>query len=273
MRMIINADDFALRESVSLAICECFRRHLITQTTVMVNMPFFPQSVVMAKEEGFFDRIGLHLNLTYGFPLTTTIRKSRLLCNPDGSFSGCFHLSYLHRLWLPRSERLLVAEEVEAQMERYVNAGFPLMHLDSHHHSHTDDSVTKIVLPLAERFGFRSIRLSRNLNINSMAKRLYKRIVNRRLKQSPLATCDYFAGCVSDVARALSVSIPESSTWELMVHPRYEMIDGKYVIRNDNLFDFRTPIDVFEKLVYKLREMNVELISFRDVQPMIGCND
>ena len=54
-------------------------------------------------------------------------------------------------------------------------------------------------------------------------------------------------------------------TCELMVHPRYEMIDGRYVVRDDNLYDFKTPIAVLEELVQRMREMSVELISFGDM--------
>ena len=266
MRVIINADDFALRESVSLAICECFRRRLITQTTVMVNMPFFQQAVELAKRQGIFDRIGLHLNLTFGFPLTDDIKRSRLFCDPEGRFSARFHLSRFYRLWLPQFERMAVAKEIKAQMSRYVETGFPLMHLDSHHHSHTDIAITKIVIPLAEHFGFKTVRLSRNLAIGSFLKRLYKKVVNRRFRRSALKTGDYFAGGVSDTGRVQLTEMPDATCMEVMSHPRYEMINGEYVVADDNLYDFKTPISVLEDQVARMRQAGIEFITFGELR-------
>jgi predicted glycoside hydrolase/deacetylase ChbG (UPF0249 family) len=266
MRVIINADDFALRESVSLAICECFRRRLITQTTIMVNMPFFLQAVELAKKQGISDRIGLHLNLTFGFPLTDDIRRSRLFCDPDGRFSARFHLSRFYRMWLPRFERMAVAKEIKAQMSRYVETGFPLMHLDSHHHSHTDIAIAKIAIPLAEHFGFKSVRLSRNLAIGSFLKRLYKKVVNRRFKHSALRTGDYFAGGVSDVGRVMLTEMPDATCMEVMTHPRYEMINGRYVVADDNLYDFKTPISVLEDQVARMQQAGMEFITFGELR-------
>ena len=266
MRVIINADDYALNENVSLAICECFHRRFITQTTVMVNMPFFRQAVELSKEHGIFDRIGLHLNLTFGYPLTDDIKKSHLFCNPDGSFSARFHLSRLHRLWLPRFERMAVAKEIKAQMSRYVETGFPLMHLDSHHHSHTDIAIAEIAIPLAEQVGFKTVRLSRNLAIGSCLKRLYKKTVNRRFRCSAMKTSDYFAGGVSDVGRVLLRGMPDATCLEVMTHPRYEMINGDYVLADDNLYDFKTPIPVLEGQVARMRQAGIEFITFGELR-------
>lgn len=219
-RFIVNADDYGHDRNRTEAIRECFRNGLLTQTTAMVNMPYCDEAIECARKDGIQERIGLHLNLTFGRPVTANIARSRLFCDENGFFTGRFHRSRVWRMWLPHFERQAVAEEISAQMDRYCSFGLPLMHIDSHHHSHTDPVILGIVIALAKQKGFRSIRLSRNLPIaNSFLKRIYKRRVNCMIKKSALASSDYF-GAVSDVASALS-SLPDDVTVEIMTHPIY----------------------------------------------------
>ena len=79
--IIVNADDFGRDEESTRAILECFRRGYINQTTLMVNMPCAEKAVVLAREAGFADKIGLHLNLTQGMPLTESIKRFSEMCD------------------------------------------------------------------------------------------------------------------------------------------------------------------------------------------------
>ena len=76
MNAIVNADDFGLNQSVNRAIAESFRNGLCLNTTLIVNMPYADEAVEIAYKEGFSDRVGLHLNLTEGVPLTEPIREN-----------------------------------------------------------------------------------------------------------------------------------------------------------------------------------------------------
>ena len=267
MQLVINADDFAFNKNISEAICECFRRSLITQTTVMVNMPFFEHSIKMAKSNRFYEAVGLHLNLTYGVPLTENIKQCPIFCNPDGSFSARFHTSLIGRIWLSKFEREAVRKEIVAQMTRYLDAGFRLMHIDSHHHSHTDLSIVSIIVSMAEKLGFRSIRLSRNFCINGIVKRSYKILVNRCLARSHLKTCDYFVGGVSSIENSIRTISAGEGVFELMVHPRYGYTDvsGNTVSPCD-LYDFKTPIKSLENAVHIMRMCGAKFISYSDIQ-------
>lgn len=63
MPIIINADDYGKNEEINQAISEAFEKKYITRTTLMVNMPYTDKAVELAKQKGFSDRIGIHLNL------------------------------------------------------------------------------------------------------------------------------------------------------------------------------------------------------------------
>lgn len=233
IRAIINGDDFGISENVNEAVRECFEKGLITNTTLMVNMPYADQAVDMALEGGFSEAVGLHLNLTSGMPLTKSIRKEPRFCRKDGSFNAYFQKHTLTRLSISRKEEKAVAEEIDAQIRKYFSYGLPEKHLDSHHHVHTDRSVMNVLKPLMKRYGFRTVRLSRNLFLKmNPLKRVYKSSFNGKLKRSGFLTTDYF-GSYRDLS-AMNGCIKDGSLLEVMVHPMY---DEKGV-----LMDTNTPI-------------------------------
>ena len=69
-KLIINADDFGLNTSVNHAIIESFEKGLINSTTLMANMPGFEEAIELAHKNNIIDKIGIHLCLTEGEPIT-----------------------------------------------------------------------------------------------------------------------------------------------------------------------------------------------------------
>ena len=226
IRMIINADDFGISQNVNEAICEGFAKRILTNTTIMVNMPYAEKAVQMADRYGFREAVGLHLNLTSGLPLTDDIRKYRCFCSTDGRFNAEFEHHTASRLVIGKEESRALSKEIDAQIRRYFELGLGEKHLDSHHHVHTDRSVMNVLMPLIKKYDFKSVRLSRNLfqKINVL-KKIYKDIYNNSLKSNVAVTTDFF-GSYIDV-RDTKSSIPDNSLVEMMVHPMYD--DGRWV--------------------------------------------
>ena len=238
-RLIVNADDFGISHEVNEAICECFSKRMISSTTLMVNMPYADEAVRMAKEYGFDERVGLHLNLTSGQPLTSDIKAFRCFCRKDGSFNARFEKKTKTRLMLGRDESKAVFIEADAQMRRYIEYGLPDRHLDSHHHVHTDRSIYRAISPLIHRYDFKSVRLSRNLYGNiSLLKRIYKKRYNKGLLKLKVAATDYF-GSYTDFRTNLE-SIRDNSLTEIMVHPMYSangvLCDNKIPMKEEHDF-------------------------------------
>ncbi|MCR5651535.1 MAG: ChbG/HpnK family deacetylase [Lachnospiraceae bacterium] len=242
-RLIINADDFGISREVNAAVCECFSNYMITSATLMVNMPFCDEAVALSKERGFEERVGIHLNLTSGEPLTDGIRCYRCFCGPDGLFNAAFQKNTATRLKLTREESSVMAAEIEAQLVKYMQYGLPDHHLDSHHHVHTDPSVIKVLMPLMKKYGIRSVRLSRNMYRKmSFLKAWYKKRYNRSLARSGVFTTDYF-GSFKDFS-AVYEDLEENSLTEIMVHPMYDRY-GKLV---DTKTDMYYEKDFFNRL-------------------------
>ena len=88
--MIINADDFGYSQAVNMAIADCFKNKTI-------NMPCAQDAANLAKENNFFDCVGLHINLTEGKALSKECASSEL-CDENGFFKGTFHIPFKSRL-------------------------------------------------------------------------------------------------------------------------------------------------------------------------------
>ena len=233
VQVIVNADDFGISREVNQAICICFQKGMITNTTLMVNMPYAEEAVTLAKENGFSERVGLHLNLTAGMPLTMKIRSCSNFCDSEGRFHAGFHRTTPKRLFISKEEADAVREEVEAQMRKYLTFGLPEKHMDSHHHVHTDMSVFDELGPLLHKYGFRSVRISRNMyEKTSMFNVWYKKIYNRKLKKLGLKTADYF-GSFRDFS-AYYDKLPENVLAEVMLHPMFS--------KEGVLVDTKTPM-------------------------------
>lgn len=230
MRIIINADDFGMSSSVNEAIIQLFQMGLLDRCSIMVNMPNVDKLIDRSDIQlGLFNRIGLHINLTEGKPLTHGMYKT-LFCD-DHEKLTTNNVSLLNRIFLNSNVKNAVLEEIEAQMALFLRMGLPLRHIDSHNYSSGDYSISKLVIPLAEKYGFTSIRLAKNIKSseNYGLKLFYRRIVNMRIssfnRRNKSSEASNLFGSLRDVTEYLSSVEASDECIELMVHP-YLRKDG-----------------------------------------------
>jgi predicted glycoside hydrolase/deacetylase ChbG (UPF0249 family) len=231
-KIIANADDFGLNDEVNQAIVEAFEKHMISSATLMANMPGFEEACELAHRHGLLGRIGVHLNLTEGFPLSTPIRRCSRLCDESGALRS-------RQTWfrLTKEERIAIETEIAAQVTACLDRGLIPTHMDSHHHVHTEWAVGSAAIDVARQYGIKAIRLSRNCGPGiSFIHKLYKWLYNTRLRMYSLAKTRYF-GSASDVQDVLAT---KSGDIEIMVHPTASGIekapDGSPNTRIDHWF-------------------------------------
>jgi len=217
IKLFVNADDFGASESINKAIAECFTNKFITATTLMVNMPFCDGAVQISRASGFFDCVGLHLNISTGYPLSEGIKKYPLFVGNDGQFNDGFRKHLTKQFVLTVAERQALSEEFEMQMEKYFSLGYH-GHLDSHKHIHTCWAFFNTLRPLLEKHSFLTTRLSRNINGKIKPHiRLYKSIYNSALRQKTPVRTKYFTSFTT----ILEKGFPQDGIIELMCHPDY----------------------------------------------------
>ncbi|HEX7649606.1 MAG TPA: ChbG/HpnK family deacetylase [Noviherbaspirillum sp.] len=249
--LIINADDFGYSESVNHAIATSFEQGLISSTTIMANAPAFVHACELAKRKGFADKIGIHLNLTEGKPLTEGIKQSRIFCDESGNFS----FKRFKHYWLPSNEIALLRQEIAQQILRCRKHGIHLTHADSHHHVHTELFISLAVARELRRFGIPYLRLTDNVRPASLFRKTYKANLNFLIALHGLKGSHYFCD-LNDIAGMKQQCGADDVVVELMVHPAFA--------DNGSLIDaeMKEPLQPALRRVPRLSK----LISFGDVK-------
>ena len=71
---------------INRAIVEAFHKGVISSATLITNMPGFEEACELAHRHRLLGKIGLHLKLTSGYPLSAAIRRCPRLCDDTGMF-------------------------------------------------------------------------------------------------------------------------------------------------------------------------------------------
>lgn len=267
MRVVVNADDFGFHENANRAICEGFQKGFITNTTAMITMPSFAPGLELARKNGFDDKIGLHVNLSEGRPLTDGIKRCKIFCDDQGNYNNGIRRRKLWRFWLPKSVKLIIADEIRAQMKMFISFGLKERHYDSHGQVAVYWPILPIALECAKEFGFRSTRMFINMSANprsarlSLPRKMYIRHIDKRILSSGLAKTD-FLGLSWDLPRMLG-SLPKDAVVELMVHPQYRLSDLTLDTKGA-LVDWKTPYEQSLGPIFENRA-KYDLISFNDL--------
>jgi chitin disaccharide deacetylase len=226
-KFIINADDFGKDAGLNLAISKSFSLGLVSSTSLIVNMEGFEDAVAIAKSQtGLKGKIGLHLNLTEGVPLTDDIKKCTRFCTTDG------HFVYKRKrpiFFLRSFEIFAVRKEIKAQIDKSIAAGIYPSHVDSHHHVHTEWGITKVLLSVLKGYSITKIRSSRNLGIDKIkVKQWYKKGFNYYIKNiAGFSSANYF-GSIHDLEQSNFIVNGKGRLVEIMVHPMFDR-QGKLV--------------------------------------------
>jgi hypothetical protein len=109
--IIVNADDFGSKSSVNKAIAELFNTGAINSTTLIANMAGFDEAVELANKNNFITKIGVHLNLSAGDPLTLNILNTNLFFNKN-DFVLKKHKTHL--FFLTKDDKKLIFKEFAA---------------------------------------------------------------------------------------------------------------------------------------------------------------
>ncbi len=267
MRVIVNADDFGFHENANRAICEGFQKGFISNTTAMITMPSFAFGLELAKKNGFDDKMGLHVNLSEGRPLTDGIKRSRILCDDLGNFNNGIRRNKLWRFWLPNLVKPLIAEEIRAQMRKFISLGLKERHYDSHGQVCVYWPILPIALQCAKEFGFRTTRTFINMSANphdphlSLVRKLYIRHINRKIDASGLVRSSHL-GLSWDLVRMMD-ELPRNAIVEVMTHPQYRNNDFE-LADNGDMMDWKTPYNRSFGPILEERA-KYDLISFNDL--------
>ncbi|HKX26203.1 MAG TPA: ChbG/HpnK family deacetylase [Blastocatellia bacterium] len=281
--LIVNADDFGLTAGVNRAVIEGHTGGIITSATLMVNMPAFDEAAQLARAHRTLGT-GLHFNITQGRPVAP-VSQVRSLVGETGEFLG----TTTALAWRALAGRLRPAEvvvELRAQLERALEAGLVLTHVDSHKHSHAIPLVCSAIIETIGDYGINAVRSprerwevrqvgrpfeSRRLitqALGSFGIAQLCRISAARLEAARVRTTDAFHGVTRtgfwtrpwllDLIR----SLPEGVS-ELMCHPGYQdpqLGAVKTRLRESRVTELRLLTDPEVRAL--VRECPVQLVDY-----------
>lgn len=252
-RLIVNADDFGLTSGVNRAVKQGIVEGIITDTTLMVNMPAAQEALDIALE-CFPDRVGIHLNLTCGCPVLEPAEVPSLVDE-----SGYF---YRRRAALMEKATIEdIEKELRAQVEKFLKAGLKPSHLDCHHHLHLHPMVAKIVAELA---------LELNVPVRAVDTQTRAYFKSRGVITPNHFSMDFYGERASYENLMSILDSYGCGVMEIMTHPGYcdpelSEISTYTYFREKELEILTNPLmrDVLE-------EKNIMLVSFKDLKTEKG---
>ena len=272
--LIVNADDFNSDEERNRGIVEAAEKGIVTSVSVIANLPFTAERVkkLMAV---FGPRIGVHLNLTKGVPIT---KRASTLVDETGQFfkkKKAWRRALLHQYDLKEIE-----EEFAAQISRLQELGIEPDHIDGNNHLHVFPRIAEVTARLARDFSIKKIRLPlekfQNPRHYFQPKAFKKYFFSLLAKQASfvfksfgLLFPEHFAGIQfpqvgeGESLRNFFWSLPPGTT-ELMCHPGYRNVSMP--LSSQSRHEEELAALTNSEVLAALKQEQITLISFHDMQ-------
>ena len=221
-KIIINADDLFFNDEIDRGIGELIDMGIITSVSVLVNFNYSSERFKAFYKDHPNASYGLHVNLTEGFPLSN-MGKIKSVVDDRGRFYKTVEFTF--RVHTMRAKE--IRYEIEKQIERYMESGVPLTHLDSHGHVFWSsrrmrrlqaDIVSEYNIPIRSP----NINDANNHTILFKALRLYLGIFENNLAKGismPDALIDLFGRRLDRESVVENLNIIKDGISELLTHP------------------------------------------------------
>ena len=228
-RLIVSADDLALTKGHNRAIVQAHDEGILTSASLLACGAAFDDAVARARDRPALG-IGVHLTLLEGTPVRPPAAVPDLVVSRT---EGAFGTGYGRLLWgvtIGQVALTQVSDEWRAQVERVLDSGLRVTHVDSHKHVHMHPQLLGIALALAREAGIPRMRLSRPPRLvagyRSTVLGLLAIWARRRMAGHGIRCPRTLLGLESSgqmtVQRMLeAIRAPWQGTGELMTHPAF----------------------------------------------------
>lgn len=159
--IIVNADDFGYDPDSVQATIECFRAGALTSATIMPRMPATDLAIGFARANPQH-AYGVHLTFVRD-TLESPLADPRLipaLLDGDGNFLPSHQLRL--KALAGRVPAGQISAEISAQIERLLDSGVALSHVDSHGHLHKFKPFVQALAATLPKYGLCRVRNVQN---------------------------------------------------------------------------------------------------------------
>lgn len=280
-QLIINADDFGIHPAVNEAVRKAATEGILTSTSLMAGGDAFDEAVEMARSMPSLG-IGIHLTLVGGIKPVLPPSEVPSLTWDNGVFCHDYGKLIVRDLEgkISLSE---VYAEWDAQIQKIMNTGLPVTHMDGHQHMHMWPHFYPIARDLAKKyhiscmrvpdedvlFGMKDGHIIRWAAKNGLS--LLSRMHRPDLKKNHIRTNDHFFGMLygghlSPEHFAKFILQTKPGITEIMCHPSADTRAMEDTFHwgyhgEDELAGLLA--DINRELIAKKQ---ISLISYRDVR-------
>ena len=280
-QLIINADDFGIHPAVNEAVHKAATEGILTSTSLMAGGDAFDEAVEMARSMPSLG-IGIHLTLVGGIKPVLPPSEVPSLTWDNGVFCHDYGKLIVRDLEgkISLSE---VYAEWDAQIQKIMNTGLPVTHMDGHQHMHMWPHFYPIARDLAKKyniscmrvpdedvlFGMKDGHIIRCAAKNGLS--LLSRMHRPDLKKNHIRTNDHFFGMLygghlSPERFAKFILQTKPGITEIMCHPSADTRAMEDTFHwgyhgEDELAGLLA--DINRELIEKKQ---ISLISYRDVR-------
>lgn len=280
-QLIINADDFGIHSAVNEAVRKAATEGILTSTSLMAGGDAFDEAVEMARSMPSLG-IGIHLTLVGGIKPVLPPSEVPSLTWDNGVFCHDYGKLIVRDLEgkISLSE---VYAEWDAQIQKIMNTGLPVTHMDGHQHMHMWPHFYPIARDLAKKyhiscmrvpdedvlFGMKDGHIIRWAAKNGLS--LLSRMHRPDLKKNHIRTNDHFFGMLygghlSPERFAKFILQTKPGITEIMCHPSADTRAMEDTFHwgyhgEDELAGLLA--DINRELIAKKQ---ISLISYRDVR-------
>ena len=280
-QLIINADDFGIHPAVNEAVRKAATEGILTSTSLMAGGDAFDEAVEMARSMPSLG-IGIHLTLVGGIKPVLPPSEVPSLTWDNGVFCHDYGKLIVRDLEgkISLSE---VYAEWDAQIQKIMNTGLPVTHMDGHQHMHMWPHFYPIARDLAKKyhiscmrvpdedvlFGMKDGHIIRWAAKNGLS--LLSRMHRSDLKKNHVRTNDHFFGMLygghlSPERFAKFILQTRPGITEIMCHPSADTRAMEDTFHwgyhgEDELAGLLA--DINRELIEKKQ---IRLISYRDVR-------
>lgn len=280
-QLIINADDFGIHPAVNVAVRKAATEGILTSTSLMAGGDAFDEAVEMARSMPSLG-IGIHLTLVGGIKSVLPPSEVPSLTWDNGVFCHDYGKLIVRDL----EGKILLSEvyaEWDAQIQKIMNTGLPVTHMDGHQHMHMWPHFYPIARDLAKKyhiscmrvpdedvlFGMKDGHIIRWAAKNGLS--LLSRMHRPDLKKNHIRTNDHFFGMLygghlSPERFAKFILQTKPGITEIMCHPSADTRAMEDTFHwgyhgEDELAGLLA--DINRELIAKKQ---ISLISYRDVR-------
>ncbi|AJQ27712.1 ChbG/HpnK family deacetylase [Pelosinus fermentans] len=280
-QLIINADDFGINEMVNLGIIQGYVNGIITSTTIMPSGSAFDHAITLAsvnKELG----IGIHLTLVGETPLCDPQTIPSLVNN-----EGCLSLHYpefFRRYCLGKIKLNDIHKELTAQVQKVMDSGIAVTHLDSHQHMHIVPGIIDVTIDIAKSFDIKKIRIPAEPfsflgGYPFQTARIIARggltflaeIARRKIQKQGFVAPEHFFGMLAggnmheEYLLRILTSLPEGTS-EIMIHPG----TNDSILQKMYNWNYHWQAELnsvtSSKISQHIIDHHIQLISFRELE-------